>query len=278
MAPPPNTDPGAGRSMQRGSNRRSSTNASEAKAAERQKRLEEAKIIFPPSQWWRGEAIENVQHKMQEWRELRMIEDEEERTKAQEEKKDIVRDAVLGAAHDKYALIYAPVSYQEDKEICKTLVAGNGNGLLYASQQLRDDYDVCLAACEQTGEALRYASSRLQDNKELCLVAVTRVGRALRRCSKKMQDDFDVVMAAVRENGLALRYASERMQANRDIAFEATQNNYAAYAYVQPGKVKKELEDWLEAKWGLPIDRTTEAKPYRDVRGEIKMPPPGKMT
>eukprot|EP00929_Paragymnodinium_shiwhaense_P001056 TRINITY_DN101282_c0_g1_i1.p1 TRINITY_DN101282_c0_g1~~TRINITY_DN101282_c0_g1_i1.p1 ORF type:complete len:272 (-),score=80.65 TRINITY_DN101282_c0_g1_i1:96-911(-) len=253
------------------------TNMSAAQLA-KMERKKDAEFVWPTSQPWRPQSVENVQHKMQEVRELDLIEDEAERNEAKEAKKNVVREAVMGASAHQYAIIYAPPSYREDREIISVCAANCGDSILYATDELKDDHDIAMAAVKQNGDSLRYVSERLRDDKEICLAAVRQNGRALRRCSQKMQNDYDVVIAAVQHCGMALRYASKSMQSNRSIAFEAVAQDNSAYAYVPSGtKVKTELEDWLESSWGLPINRDAERKQYRDVRGEWQLPPPGKI-
>eukprot|EP00927_Polykrikos_kofoidii_P065964 TRINITY_DN61650_c0_g1_i1.p1 TRINITY_DN61650_c0_g1~~TRINITY_DN61650_c0_g1_i1.p1 ORF type:complete len:257 (+),score=44.54 TRINITY_DN61650_c0_g1_i1:112-882(+) len=240
-----------------------------------QQRMEAFNKLREQPMNWRVKEVDGVIEAMQREREFRILGPVLSGTGAPAS--DAIKTATKHAAgKDRYALIYASQEVRSDKEVALVSAGVDGNALLYMSDDLRADFDVVLKAVQNDGNCLRYADPPLRGNKEIALAAVQQNGRALRHVSDEMQNDRDVVLAAVRQDGRALRHASDDLKGDKEVASEAVAQDRSAYAYVIGGKLKSELEDWMESEWGLPIKRqgcmAGQSLYYRDCKGIDRTP------
>jgi hypothetical protein len=97
---------------------------------------------------------------------------------------EVNKDLILkGVGIHANVLSIVPEIYQDDRDVVKIAMKGNGFMLEYASKRLRNDKEVALIAMRITGFALHYASNMLRDDED--------VVRAAMRSNSKL-DYYDI--------------------------------------------------------------------------------------
>ena len=127
-------------------------------------------------------------------------------------------------------------NYNNDIELCKTLITVNGLSLKYIEKQT---FELCHLAVKQNGNSLEFVKPELM-TKELCHLAVQQNGDALEFVKPELITK-EMCKLAFQQNGLSLRFVKNHELTTKELCHLAVQQNGDALEFVKPELMTKEM-------------------------------------
>ena len=140
-------------------------------------------------------------------------------------------------------------NYNNDIELCKTLITVNGLSLKYIDKQT---FELCYLAVKQNGNALEFVKPELM-TKELCHLSVQQNGDALEFVKPELMTK-EMCKLAVQQNGLSLRFVIPELITD-EIYKLAVQQNGLSLRHVKPELMTDEICKLAVQQNGLSLYR-----------------------